>query len=358
MQGTELTDLYVSGELLLPTPRQIKDRLPISAENSDFVCSSRRAVRDVLDRKDHRLCVVVGPCSIHDADAAIDYAKKLKDLSAKVSDTLLIVMRVYFAKPRTTVGWKGLINDPFLDDSFRIDEGLFLARKLLLELAELRVPIGTEALDSITPQFIDDLITWSAIGARTAESQTHREMASGLSTPVGFKNGTDGNIRVAINGLQTMCRGHAFLGINQDGQCVVLQTTGNPYGHIILRGGERPNYGAESIKLAEAELAQAKLPQNIVVDCSHGNSLKDHNRQPLVFNDCVGQIRAGNRSIVGLMLESNLFAGKQELTADRSQLAYGVSITDACLDWQTTEELLLQAADQLKTPLKERFAQK
>jgi 3-deoxy-7-phosphoheptulonate synthase len=346
----KLTDLYVQSEELLPTPHAIKNQLPIKSHHEEVVSRSRQDVRNILDGKDSRLFLVVGPCSIHDVEAARDYAEKLKSLADKVSDTFVLLMRVYFSKPRTTIGWKGLINDPFLDDSFRIDRGLLLARQLLLDVADIGVGVGTEALDSVTPQYMDDLLAWSAIGARTAESQTHREMASGLSTPVGIKNGTDGSIKVAVNALQTMQHPHAFLGINQFGQSIVLRTTGNPYGHIILRGGEKPNYDSISVQLVEKELQAARLKQNIVIDCSHGNSSKNHDLQPVVFKDCIEQVVASRAekkrsSIVGLMLESNLLSGRQELTADKSELRYGVSITDACISWEATRKLILEAAE-------------
>ncbi|MGB2788836.1 MAG: 3-deoxy-7-phosphoheptulonate synthase, partial [Dokdonella sp.] len=313
-------------------------------------------IKRILDRQDPRLFVVVGPCSIHDVVAARDYAQRLKALADEVQDTLFLVMRVYFEKPRTTVGWKGLINDPRMDDTFRIDEGLQVARDLLLELAELGLPAGTEALDPIIPQYIHDLIAWTAIGARTTESQTHREIASGLSTPVGFKNGTNGSLEVAINALQSVASPHSFLGINQFGQSAVIRTLGNRYGHMVLRGGDRPNYDSVSIALCEKALRDKKLPVNIVVDCSHANSFKDPAMQPLVMRDCVHQIMEGNRSIVGVMIESNLGAGNQSIPTDRSQLKYGVSVTDACVDWATTETMLREAHAKLKGVLPARLA--
>jgi 3-deoxy-7-phosphoheptulonate synthase len=295
---------------------------------------------------------VVGPCSIHDPVAAMDYAQKLKKVADEVADTLLIVMRVYFEKPRTTTGWKGLINDPHMDDSFDIEEGLQLARRVLRDINELGLPAGTEALDPISPQYLGDLVTWSAIGARTTESQTHREMASGLSTPVGFKNGTDGGLQVAINALLSVSRPHSFLGINQRGQVSVIRTNGNRYGHIVLRGGAKgPNYDSVTMAVVEKELAKNKLAANIVVDCSHANSNKDHNLQPLVMLDCAHQILEGNQSIVGVMLESNINAGNQPIPADLKKLKYGVSVTDACIDWPTTEKLLRDARTKLKDVL-------
>jgi 3-deoxy-7-phosphoheptulonate synthase len=351
-----LYNINVAALEVLPTPEEIKQRLPLSETAANAVFQARETIKRILDRQDPRLFVVVGPCSIHDVVAARDYARRLKALADEVQDTLFLVMRVYFEKPRTTVGWKGLINDPRMDDTFRIDEGLQVARDLLLELAELGLPAGTEALDPIIPQYIHDLIAWTAIGARTTESQTHREIASGLSTPVGFKNGTNGSLEVAINALQSVASPHSFLGINQFGQSAVIRTLGNRYGHMVLRGGDRPNYDSVSIALCEKALRDKKLPVNIVVDCSHANSFKDPAMQPLVMRDCVHQIMEGNRSIVGVMIESNLGAGNQSIPADRSQLKYGVSVTDACVDWATTETMLREAHAKLKGVLPARLA--
>lgn len=347
MSLKNVVDVNVVSSALLPTPSEVKSYAPLSEQAAEFIYTSRKTVCDILNHEDKRLMVVLGPCSIHDISAAKEYAEKLGNLQKQVADKLFLVMRVYFSKPRTTVGWKGLINDPELDDSFKVDQGLKVSRKFLLDLAEDGMPVGTEILDAITPQYLDDLITWSAIGARTAESQSHREIASGLSTPVGIKNGTDGNIQVAINALKTMQHSHHFLGINQEGQCVVLKTKGNQYGHIILRGGIAPNYDVKSVAECREELKKAKLPENIVIDCSHGNSHKDYKRQPEVFLKCVEQRVEGDSSIVGLMLESNLFEGRQDLNGDKSSLKYGVSITDSCIDWPTTEKLLLEAASKL-----------
>jgi 3-deoxy-7-phosphoheptulonate synthase len=357
MSDKQLNNVNVLSQELLPTPEEVKRALPLSERAEKTVLGGREAVRRILDREDHRLFVVIGPCSIHDLKAAREYAGRLKKLADEVSDTLLIIMRVYFEKPRTTVGWKGLINDPYMDDTFHIDKGLHLARELLLDIAELGLPASTEALDPITPQYLSDLITWTAIGARTTESQTHREMASGLSTPVGFKNGTDGSLTVAINALHAASRPHHFLGINQDGQSAVFRTRGNRYGHVVLRGGGgRPNYDSVSIAVCEKELAAAKLPLNIAVDCSHGNSNKDYRLQPLVAENCVNQIIEGNTSIVGLMLESNLGAGNQSIPQDLSKLKYGVSVTDACIDWPATEKLLREARSRLHDVLPQRHA--
>jgi len=338
----QLYNVNVASSELLPTPEEVKRELPASPEAQRCVLNARTVIRDILDRRDPRLFVVVGPCSIHDLDAAREYAGRLRALAERVSPTLYLVMRVYFEKPRTTVGWKGLVNDPDMDDSFHIEKGIRMARRLLIELAEMGLPAATEALDPIMPQYLGELIAWTAIGARTTESQTHREMASGLSTPIGFKNGTDGTLGVAVNALQSVRSPHHFLGITQQGQSAVFRTRGNAYAHIVLRGGGgRPNYDSVSIALCEQALAKAGLPVNIVVDCSHGNSNKDHELQPLVAENCVNQVLEGNRSIVGLMLESHLGAGNQPIPADLGQLRYGVSVTDACIDWETTERLLL-----------------
>ncbi|MFV8834658.1 3-deoxy-7-phosphoheptulonate synthase [Aquisalimonas sp.] len=348
-------DVNVVSQELLPTPEEVHRHLPLTETARDTVVVGRKCVEEILDRKDPRIFMVIGPCSIHDVEAARDYARRLKALADEVKDSIFIVMRVYFEKPRTTVGWKGFINDPHMDDSFRIDEGLHNARELLLEFAEMGLPTATEALDPITPQYISDLITWTAIGARTTESQTHREMASGLSTPVGFKNGTDGNLTTAINALHSVANPHSFLGINYQGQCSIVRTRGNRYGHLVLRGGGgKPNYDSVSVALCEKELADAGLPQNIVVDCSHANSNKDPALQTLVLDNLVNQITEGNRSLVGMMVESNINWGNQKLTDDVSDLQYGVSITDACIDWETTEQAVRDMAERLQSVLSER----
>ncbi len=345
-----LHNINVLSSELLPTPEQVKQAQPLAPATEEFVFRSREVVRRILDREDPRLFVVVGPCSIHDVVAAREYAARLRGLAQRVDKTMLLLMRVYFEKPRTTVGWKGLINDPDMDDSFHIEKGIRLARELLLYLAELGMPAATEALDPIMPQYLSELITWTAIGARTTESQTHREMASGLSTPVGFKNGTDGSLTVAINALQSARHPHHFLGITQQGQSAVFRTRGNKYGHIVLRGGgSRTNYDSVSLALCERELEKAGLPPNVVVDCSHGNSNKDPGLQPLVAENLGNQILEGNRSIVGFMLESNLHWGSQPVSAKRDELKYGVSVTDACIDWETTEGLLLSLDQRLRS---------
>ncbi len=355
MTEDQLYNLNVISRDLLPTPAEVKEKHPLSASAGTTVLTGRNTVQDILNRKDPRLFMVVGPCSIHDLKAGREYAGRLKKLADEVSETLVLIMRVYFEKPRTTVGWKGLINDPDIDGSFKMEKGLEMARAFLVELAELGLPASTEALDPITPQFVSDLITWTAIGARTTESQTHREMSSGLSTPVGFKNGTDGSFQSAINALCSVSRSHHFLGINQFGQCAVYNTSGNAYGHIVLRGGAQPNYDATSIAACEAALNKAELAENIVVDCSHGNSKKDPARQAGVLNDCVDQILSGNRSIVGFMLESYLEWGNQKIPTDLSRLRYGVSITDACIDWSTTEDILRATDAKLKGVLHKRL---
>jgi 3-deoxy-7-phosphoheptulonate synthase len=344
---TALENLNVVSQLTLLPPTQLHDDIPVSAQATRTVSEARHTLAAILSGRDRRLFVVVGPCSIHDVPAAMEYARRLKALADELKDQLFIVMRVYFEKPRTTVGWKGLINDPRMDDSFRIDEGLHVARRLLVDLNEMGLPCGTEALDPITPHYLGDLIAWSAIGARTTESQTHRELASGLSSPVGFKNGTDGNLDVALNAMLSAAQPHAFLGINGDGQVAVTQTRGNAFGHLILRGGSVPNYDSVAVAEAEAALQTSKLPVNIVVDCSHANSRKNHALQTLVLKDVVHQIVDGNQAIKGVMLESNLFEGNQKL-ARPQDLRYGVSITDACLGWDTTAESLREAATRLR----------
>lgn len=334
-------NLNVVGVDHMPSPAEIKARVPMTEQAAESVLAGRRALMNILDRKDQRLFVIVGPCSIHDPVAGLDYARRLRKLADEVRETIHIVMRVYFEKPRTSTGWKGFINDPRMDDSFHIEEGMERGRRFLRDVAELGLPAATEALDPIAPQYYGDLISWTAIGARTAESQTHREMASGLSTSVGFKNGTDGSIEAAINGILSASRPHSFLGLNESGASAIIRTKGNAYGHLVLRGGGgRPNYDTVSIALAEQGLAKAKLPVNIVVDCSHANSWKKPELQPLVMRDVVHQLREGNTSVVGLMIESFIEAGSQPIPADLSTLRYGCSVTDACVGWSTTEEML------------------
>lgn len=352
----DLDNVNVERHEVLITPRQLKEALPVSDAARQTVQRSREQINQILRGEDHRLLVVAGPCSIHDVQAAHEYAARLKHLSDELSDDLLLVMRTYFEKPRTALGWKGLINDPHLDDSFQIHEGLHIARRLLLDLSELGLPLATEALDPITPQYLQDLISWSAIGARTTESQTHREMASGLSCAVGFKNSTDGTLDAALNALKAVASPHSFLGLNSNGAVSVYHTRGNANAHIVLRGGiGGPNYGAESIAVCEQAMHAAGIAAAIMVDCSHANSSKDHNRQPLVAMDVAAQIAAGNRSIVGLMLESHLVEGNQKIAAP-AEMVYGQSVTDACIGWEQTESLLRDLAGSVAGHLVRRVA--
>ena len=352
MSNIDVHNINVDSQDILITPELLKSALPMSKSIHDTLAASRKVIEDILDRRDPRVFVVVGPCSIHDPSAALEYARRLKILADELSDTLYIVMRVYFEKPRTTVGWKGLVNDPHLNDSFSIEEGLHIARKLLLDILEIGLPTSTEALDPISPQYLQDLISWTAIGARTTESQTHREMASGLSSAVGFKNGTDGGLTVATNALHSAAKAHRFLGINGQGQVSVFTTRGNAYGHIVLRGGTAgPNYDPMNIKLCEDALAKAGVSKNIMVDCSHANSSKQPELQPSVIENVAHQILEGNTSIIGLMVESNLHAGKQDIPANLDDLKYGVSVTDGCIDWATTEASLRAMRDTLKAAL-------
>ncbi|MCK5819088.1 MAG: 3-deoxy-7-phosphoheptulonate synthase [Psychromonas sp.] len=344
-------NIYIKSEMVLITPEDLKKKLPAS-DVEKFIASSRKTISQIVHKKDHRLLVICGPCSIHDVVAAKKYATDLKKLHEQHKDTLYIVMRVYFEKPRTTTGWKGLINDPHMDDSFEIETGLEKARELLLWISKLGLPIATEALDPISPQYLADLYSWAAIGARTTESQTHREMASGLSMPVGFKNGTDGNLLTAVNAMQSALSSHRFIGINQKGQSALLQTRGNKDGHVILRGGGgKPNYDSVNITLAEKALTDAGIDNILIVDCSHENSSKNHHHQPLVAKDIFHQINQGNQSIIGIMLESNINEGNQALSLPVSNLQYGVSVTDACINWETTCKLLNDANNSLKQVL-------
>ena len=336
-------DLNVVELVRLKPPRVIKDELPMREESNRTVVEGRRAVRRILQREDPRLLVVVGPCSVHDPKGAMDYARRLAKLRDELQDKLFIVMRVYFEKPRTTVGWKGLINDPHLDGSYDIEFGLKQGRKLLLEVNELGLPAATEFLDSIVPQYISDLVTWAAIGARTTESQTHREMASGLSMPVGFKNGTDGSLQIALDAMQAAQTPHSFLGVDQDGFTAIVRTKGNNFGHVVLRGGRaRTNYDEQSISEAMGALEKAGQEPVLMVDCSHANSNKQHRQQEEVARVVVEQRARGNKALIGLMVESYLEEGNQPV-ADRAELKYGVSITDACVNWATTERMLRDA---------------
>ncbi|HBR1905521.1 3-deoxy-7-phosphoheptulonate synthase AroF [Klebsiella pneumoniae] len=355
MQKDALNNVHITDEHVLMTPEQLKAEFPLSVEQEAQIAHARQTISDIIAGRDPRLLVVCGPCSIHDPEAAIEYARRFKALAAEVSDSLYLVMRVYFEKPRTTVGWKGLINDPHMDGSFDVEGGLKIARRLLVELVNMGLPLATEALDPNSPQYLGDLFSWSAIGARTTESQTHREMASGLSMPVGFKNGTDGSLATAINAMRAAAMPHRFVGINQAGQVCLLQTQGNPNGHVILRGGKAPNYGPEDVAKCEKEMAQAGLKPSLMVDCSHGNSNKDFRRQPAVAESVVAQIKDGNRSIIGLMIESNIHEGNQSSEQPREAMKYGVSVTDACISWKTTEALLRELDKDLRGHLAARL---
>ncbi len=341
-------DLRIEQIRPLIPPAILMENLPLSERASTTVAEGREGVTRVLRQQDDRLVVVVGPCSIHDVAAAREYARGLQALAGELADALCVVMRVYFEKPRTTVGWKGLINDPHLDGTFRVNEGLSLARGLLLDLAEMGLPTGCEFLDTITPQYIADLVTWGAIGARTTESQVHRELASGLSVPVGFKNGTDGNVQIAIDAIQAASHPHQFLSVTKQGLSAIVATRGNPDCHLILRGGSgEPNYDAAAVARAVGALEKAKLPPRLMVDCSHGNSRKDPARQPAVAREIAEQIRGGSRAVAGLMIESHLVGGRQDTAVGR-QLVYGQSITDACLAWPETVPVLRELADAVR----------
>ncbi|PSV22342.1 MULTISPECIES: 3-deoxy-7-phosphoheptulonate synthase [unclassified Photobacterium] len=355
MQKDQLNNVHIEDESVLITPAKLKQDLSASKQALSFVEQSRQTIADIIHKRDHRLLVVCGPCSIHDVEQAKAYGQKLKQLAEELSDQLYIVMRVYFEKPRTTVGWKGLINDPYINGSFAVEEGLHIGRQLLIDLVEEGIPLATEALDPISPQYLGDLFSWAAIGARTTESQTHREMASGLSMPVGFKNGTDGSLATAINAMQAAASGHKFMGINPDGQVALLNTEGNPDGHVILRGGKQTNYDSVSVRECENEMVGSGLSPALMVDCSHANSRKDYRRQPLVAEDVIHQIREGNQSIIGLMIESHLDEGNQSADLPRDEMKYGVSITDACISWDTTEKLLRQAHKELVPFLQDRI---
>lgn len=339
----QTSDLHIARTEPLVTPTELARELPMTETHHQSVLSGRQQIQDILEGRDERLIVIVGPCSIHDEHAALEYAERLARLADEVKDRLLIVMRVYFEKPRTTVGWKGLVYDPGLDGSFDISGGLHRARQLLLDVSGMGLPAATEFLDPIVPQYLADLISWTAIGARTTESQTHRQMASGLSMAVGFKNRTDGNAQVAVDAMIAARAENAFLGIDEDGRTGVVHTTGNPYGHMVLRGGQSgPNFDSEAIAATKAQLEKAGLRPQVMVDCSHANSAKDHTRQAIAFRDVMQQRASGTDGIIGLMLESHLFAGNQSL--DSGELRYGVSVTDACIDWSETEVLLREAA--------------
>ena len=341
---SQTDDERIKDITVLPPPEHLIRFFPIHGTAVEsLITQTRRNIHNIMAGTDDRLLVVIGPCSIHDPMAALEYARKLVEQRHKYADTLEIVMRVYFEKPRTTVGWKGLINDPYLDESFRIDEGLRIARQLLIDINRIGLPAGSEFLDVISPQYIGDLIAWGAIGARTTESQVHRELASGISAPIGFKNGTDGNIRIATDAIQAAARGHHFLSVHKNGQVAIVQTNGNPDCHVILRGGKAPNYDAASVNAACKDLEAAKLPATLMVDCSHANSSKQHEKQLEVARDIAGQVAGGSRQVFGLMVESHLNPGAQKFTPgkdDAKALEYGKSITDACLSWGDSLELL------------------
>jgi 3-deoxy-7-phosphoheptulonate synthase len=343
-------DLRISGMQEVSAPEELHHEYPLTDQASDTVYRTRQAIHDILEDRDDRLLVVVGPCSIHDPRAAREYAGRLKQLIDELGDDLCIVMRVYFEKPRTTVGWKGLINDPHLDDSFNINHGLRVARSLLLDIAEMGVPAGTEFLDLISPQYIADLVSWGAIGARTTESQGHRELASGLSSPIGFKNGTDGGLKIAIDAIQAASRPHVFMSLTKQGHSAIFSTTGNDDCHIILRGGKQPNYDADSVNVAAAALAESGQRGKLMIDCSHANSGKSHEQQVVVCRNVAEQIARGDKRIFGIMLESHLLAGRQDMDhADTiDDLVYGQSVTDACMGWEESEVLLRELAEAVR----------
>lgn len=342
------TDINIKSTVRLIAPCAFKAQMPMSDMATQTVIEGRDTVCNILSGEDQRLMAVVGPCSIHDEDAALDYAERLAGLAQRIGSRIFVVMRVYFEKPRTTIGWKGLINDPYLDGTFDVEEGMRKGRRILMRINELGLPAASEMLDPITPQYTAGLITWASIGARTTESQTHRQMASGLSMPVGFKNGTDGNLQIALDALESARHPHSFLGIDDEGNTCVIHTKGNPWGHLILRGGQSgPNYFPQNIADATARLENGKLSNALLVDCSHANSGKDYRKQPAVLRSVIEQRTQGAANIVGVMLESNLHEGNQAITSDLSQMKYGVSVTDGCLGWDETEEILLEGFEAL-----------
>ncbi|MBK4765255.1 MAG: 3-deoxy-7-phosphoheptulonate synthase [Pantoea sp. Brub] len=342
-------NIHITNEKTLITPKKLKLKFPIDYQQQLQILSSRKIISNIISGKDiSKLLVVCGPCSIHDTEAAIDYGIRLNELAKQLKNNIYLVMRVYFEKPRTTIGWKGLINDPYIDNSFDMEEGLHIARKLLISLIKIGLPLATETLDPNNPQYLGDLFSWSAIGARTTESQIHREIASGLSTPIGFKNTTNGSLNPAINAISTAAKPHCFVGINQAGKVCLLHTKGNPYGHIILRGGKTPNYNPENITYCTQKMIKAGLHPAIMVDCSHGNSNKNHHFQINVAKSIISQIKHGNRSIIGIMLESNINEGNQSYKQPRNKMKYGVSITDSCINWKETETLLINIQQDLQ----------
>lgn len=345
MESTD--DIRIGQYKPMKTPRTLKQELPVNSIAEEVVLEGRKTVEKIIAKEDPRLLVISGPCSIHDEQAALDYAERLAKLSKDLKDHLYIIMRVYFEKPRTTIGWKGLINDPGMDGSCDIETGFYRARKLLLQINQMGLPAATEMLDPITPQYVGDLISWSAIGARTTESQTHRQMASGLSMPVGFKNNTDGNLSTAINAIMASCAPQTFLGLDQDGHTCIVETQGNHWGHVVLRGGPRPNYDPISVEEVRIKLIEKNLTEAMIVDCSHDNCYKKHQGQAKVLKSVIDQIIDGNKDLIGVMLESNLYEGKQKFNGDFSKLKYGVSITDECISWETTENLLRSTHERL-----------
>lgn len=356
-KGTKaIYNLHITGHELLPPPDDVKTEFKLEGEALKTVKEGHRAVKGVLDRNESRLIVVVGPCSIHNPEEALEYARRLKPLADELANELLILMRVYFEKPRTSVGWEGLIYDPYLDGSHRIDHGIRIGRKLMLDIAEIGLPIAIEALDLISPQYLQDLVSWTAIGARTTESPTHRKLASGISSAIGFKNNVDGDVMVAINAIRSASANHSFISVTGEGRVAVFRTEGNPHCHVILRGGKSPNYDADSVARCEEELRKAGHDENIMIDCSHGNSRKDHAKQIDVLDSVAEQLAAGNQSIVGVMLESNLEEGNQPIPDDLEEIRPGVSITDACISWQTTETVLRDFAAKVREPLQSRSA--
>ena len=347
---SQIHNKNIEEEVTITTPINLRGKIPLSNNGADNILTSRKTIDDIFLKKDSRLIVIVGPCSIHHIGAAKEYALKLKSLQNEVKNSIYLVMRVYFEKPRTTVGWKGLISDPDMDNSLDVDKGLHQGRELLVWLAENEIPAATEALNPITPQYLADLISWCAIGARTTESQTHREMSSGLSMTVGFKNGTDGNIDMAINAIKACSSPQSFLGINDKGQIATFKAKGNKSSHLILRGGKKPNYHIDDIKECEVLLKKNGLAERIMVDCSHDNSNQDYRNQGKVIEEITKQLVSGNKSIFGLMLESNLFAGKQKILENQDDMDYGVSVTDGCIDWEETQKIIKKLAQKISSP--------
>lgn len=350
----EIYNLHITGHEELPPPDALLEEFHLEGETLKTVRAGHKAVKSVLDRQDSRLIVVVGPCSIHNTEEALDYARRLKVLADELADDLLILMRVYFEKPRTSVGWEGLIYDPYLDGSHRIDQGIRIGRKLMLDIADIGLPIAIEALDLISPQYLQDLVSWTAIGARTTESPTHRKLSSGISSAVGFKNNVDGELSVAINAIRSASANHSFISVTGEGKVAVFRTEGNPHCHVILRGGKSPNYDAKSVRACEEELRKAGHLENIMIDCSHGNSQKDPMKQLSVLDSVANQIQEGNKSVIGVMLESNLKEGNQPIPDDPDEILPGISVTDACISWDTTEQILREFAAAVREPLKSR----